>query len=679
MPKLKINGIELEVPAGANLLQACEAAGAEIPRFCYHEKLAIAGNCRMCLVEVEKSPKPVASCAQPVTEGMVVHTDSPMVKKAREGVMEFLLINHPLDCPICDQGGECDLQDQAMKYGKGYSQFKEEKRAVLDKYMGPLISTNMNRCIHCTRCVRFLEDIAGTNELGAIGRGEEMEITTYVERSISSELSGNIIDLCPVGALTAKPYAFQFRSWELKKTHSIDVMDGVGSNISIGVRGIELMRILPNRNDEINEEWISDKTRFAFDGLKYQRLDTPMIKMNGKLEICDWNDAFSVIKDRLLNTNSSKIGAVAGSFIDTEGIFAAKQFFDNLGIKSYDCREDGSLLNNEERWLYKCNSTIAGIEEMDVILIVGSNPRHEAAALNTRIRKAFLKNNAKIALIGEKVDLNYNYKHLGNNPWILKQLAEEEHSFAQEIKNAKKPGIIVSASVFARSDFEAFLYYLKKICVSLNIIRSDWNGFNVLQRTASIVGGLDLGFIPEDKKLGVNDIVKNSEILFLIGADEIDTDLISKRAFVVYQGHHGDRSINRADVILPAAAFTEKDGTYVNTEGRVQRAYQALPALGLAKSDWEIFNDLSIFIGNNQISDSLMNLRSAMNKRYPIFQDLKMKKDKDIKIVLGRKKSFEQDFFESPIKNFYITNSISRNSKNMARCTQEILYKNVIK
>jgi len=675
MAKLTVNGIEIEVPNGSTVLQACEAVGAEIPRFCYHEKLAIAGNCRMCLVEVEKSPKPVASCAQPVADGMIVHTDTPSVKKAREGVMEFLLINHPLDCPVCDQGGECDLQDQAMKYGKGYSRFEEKKRAVVDKYMGPLISTNMNRCIHCTRCVRFLEDVAGTNELGAIGRGEDMEITTYIGNSISSELSGNIIDLCPVGALTAKPYEFQFRSWELKKTFSIDVFDGVGSNIIIGSRGTEVMRILPNRNDEINEEWISDKTRFAHDGLKYQRLDTPMVKKNGKLELCDWVEAFIAIKEKISVTTPEKIGAIAGDFIDVETMFLAKKLFTELGSQNYDCRQNGSFLDNSERWLYTFGTTINNIEKADACLILGSNPRHEAAIINARIRKAFLNNKMKIALIGEKIDLNYDYEHLGDTTSILKQIADGEHNFCEILKNAKNPIIIVGANVFTRKDFEAFIYYLKKICISFEIIRDGWNGFNVLHSSAAIVGGLDVGFIPQVKSISTQDIIMNSDVLFLFGADEIDFKQIPQETFVIYQGHHGDNGAHRADVILPSAAYTEKDGTYVNTEGRVQRTYAAVPPPRYAKPDWEIINELAKSLNIDFVIESLNELRNLILKEFPEFGYVNNIMQNDIKITLKKKKEFNKNPIINVMKNFYMNDCISRNSRVMANCTQEILKK----
>ena len=673
MAKLMVNGVEVEVPNSSNVLHACEAAGFEIPRFCYHEKLAIAGNCRMCLVEVEKVSKPVASCAQPVADGMVVYTNTPMIKKAREGVMEFLLINHPLDCPICDQGGECDLQDQAMKYGRDYSRFEESKRATVNKYMGPLISTNMNRCIHCTRCIRFLEDVAGTNELGAIGRGEEIEITTYIGKAVSSELSGNIIDLCPVGALTAKPYEFQFRSWELKKTPSIDVMDAVGSNIIIGSRGIEVMRILPNRNDDINEEWISDKTRFAFDGLKYQRLDTPMIKKNGKLELCSWHTAFEQIKQQISAINPEKIGAIAGNFTDVETMFITKKLFDKLGSSSYDCRQDGGMLENSERWFYTFGSTINGIEKADLCLIIGSNPRTEAPIINTRIRKAFLHYKMQIAVIGEKINLNYNYHYLGNNPWILKQIIAEEHPFTEQLKQAKYPIIIVGASVFTRKDFEAFTYHLKKICAQFNIVRDDWNGFNVLHTAASRVGGLDIGFI--SAKSSAQDIIADSKILFLLGADEIDLKQIPNDAFVIYIGHHGDHSAYRADVILPGAAYTEKDATYVNTEGRVQRTYAAVPPPRYAKPDWQVINELIKALELDSYFESLNALREQLIKEFQLFAYVDTIMPSKIKINLGKMRDFEQDYFASTVVNFYTSDSISRHSKTMANCVREILNK----
>ena len=533
MPKLKINNITVEVQDGATVLQACEKAGIEIPRFCYHEKLAIAGNCRMCLVEIEKSPKPVASCAHPATEGMTIYTNTPLVKKAREGVLEFLLINHPLDCPICDQGGECDLQDESLKYGKGESRFHEDKRAVKDKYMGPLIKTHMTRCIHCTRCVRFIEDIAGTYELGAVGRGNDMQITTYIEKSVTSELSGNIIDLCPVGALTSKPYEFKARAWELHKTESIDVLDAVGSNIRIDSIGNEVMRILPRQNELINEEWISDKTRFAYDGLKYQRLDKPMSKVSRRLQPVSWEVAYNKIKDKISNTAPQKIGAIAGDLTDVETMLAMKLFLNSLNCYNHECRQDGSFLDNGNRSDYIFNTTIQDIEKADICLIFGSNPRHEATILNARIRKAYLHNNLQVALIGEKLDLTYPYRHLGINPWTLKQIADGSHPYCKVLEKAKNPMMIIGSNMLIQEDFKAVFHHSKKILKQYSFIQKEWNGFNVLQKVASRVGGLDIGFLPKEKNMCVEKILKKSNLLFLLGADEINFNHIKKETFII--------------------------------------------------------------------------------------------------------------------------------------------------
>lgn len=676
MPKLTVNGAEIEVPAGTTVLQACEAAGIEIPRFCYHERLEIAGNCRMCLVEIEKAPKLVASCAQAVTEGMAVHTDSANVKKAREGVMEFLLINHPLDCPICDQGGECDLQDQAMKYGAGTSRFHENKRAVVDKYMGPLIKTHMTRCIHCTRCVRFLEDIAGTTELGAVGRGEDMQITTYIEQSLSSELSGNIIDLCPVGALTSKPYAFKARSWELKSTESIDVMDAVGSNIRVDSRGMEVMRILPRLNEEINEEWISDKTRFACDGLKYQRLDTPMVKTKGKLEAVTWDQALDTIAAKILKTPAESVGAIAGDLTDVETMMTIKELLQTLGSGNYDCRQNGSMLSNAERASYIFNTTIAGIEKADLCLIIGSNPRHEAAILNARIRKAALNNRAEIALIGEQVNLNYSYKHLGNNPWIIKQLADGDHPFSSALKRAKKPMMIIGADVFAREDHDSFVYHAKKLAAAYSFIQNDWNGYNVLHNAAGLVGGLDIGFVPDHNGKSTAAMLEEMNILFLLGADGVNLEAIPRSTFVIYQGHHGDRAVYRADVILPGAAYTEKDATYVNLEGRVQRAHASIRPPGQAKVDWEVIVELSKKLKKPIACHTLEQVRARMAEESSIFQTINIIRKESISLEMVKIKSFSIDYFLPSTHNFYMTNSIARNSRTMAKCIEASLDRN---
>lgn len=669
MPIVTVDGKQVEVQNGMTVLQACEAAGAEIPRFCYHERLHIAGNCRMCLVSLEKAPKPVASCSQPIADGMVIHTNTPEVKKMREGVMEFMLINHPLDCPICDQGGECDLQDQAMEYGRGESRFEEEKRAVKDKDMGPLVKTHMTRCIHCTRCVRFMEDIAGTNELGAVNRGEDMEITTYVEKSIASELSGNIIDLCPVGALTSKPYAFKARSWELTNVESIDVLDAVGSAIRVDTFGREVMRILPRLHEEINEEWISDKTRFAYDGLKYQRLDVPMKKVGGKLTPTSWDDAYKTIADKLAKSSSEKIGAIAGDMTDVESMFAMKEMLNALGSYSHDCRQDGSKLSNAERGLYIFNTTIEGIEKADFCLIVGSNPRHEAAILNARIRKAQLNSGMEVAVIGENIDLNYEYKHLGNNPWLLKQLTEGSHPFCKQLAQYKNPIIIIGSGVMARDDYDATIYHAKKLAVKYGFLRADWNGFNVLQRAASRVGGLDIGFIPGGKSLSTTEMLEEDmDVLFLMGADEVKVS--SKKTFIIYIGSHGDKGAQQADVILPSAAYTEKSATYVNLEGRVQRTKLAVFAPNEAKEDWLIIKELSWKAGVQLDYKSVADIRVKMAAENAIFANLDVVTKHTISQEVGKMKDFSSDSYENPIQNFYMTDPISRASRTMAECTK---------
>ena len=584
MPKLTLDGKEVEFEQGMTVLQVCEQGGVEIPRFCYHEKLEIAGNCRMCLVEVKPGPpKPAASCAMPAGDGMEVSTNSEMVKNAREGVMEFLLINHPLDCPICDQGGECDLQDQAFTYGGGRSEYNECKRSVEDKYMGPIIKPHMTRCIHCTRCVRFAESIAGVPELGQVGRGEHAEITTYVEGAISSELSGNMIDLCPVGALTSKPYAFKARPWELQKTESIDVMDAVGSNIRIDSRGNAVMRILPRLHEDINEEWISDKTRYVCDGLQRQRLDKPYVRKGGKLEVASWSEAFAAIAKQLKGLPAEKTAALAGNLVCTESMFALKNLMKSLGSGNLDCRQDGAQISYENRADYLFNTTIAGLEDADLILLVGTNPRFEAPLVNARIRKTYLSKGIKVYNIGNEHDLTYPVTELGANPQILADIASGKHDLAKEIAAAKNPVIILGMGALARSDGEDIFKTAKFLATNSPIISDDWNGFNILHDAAARVGGLDIGFVPQNKDdKGIVEIIESIEsgdieFLYLLGVDEIDTRYFGD-AFVVYQGHHGDIGAERADVILPAAAYTEKSATYVNMEGRPQRTQKAVPA-----------------------------------------------------------------------------------------------------
>ena len=577
MPKLTIDGREVEVEQGLTVLQACESAGIEIPRFCYHERLSIAGNCRMCLVAMKGAPKPVASCAMPAAEGMVIYTNTPEVHKMRKGVMEFLLINHPLDCPICDQGGECDLQDEAMAYGFDRGRFAENKRAVREKYMGPLIKTVMTRCIHCTRCIRFAAEVAGVPELGATSRGEHMEVGSYLEKALTSELSGNLIDLCPVGALTSKPYAFVARSWELAKTESVDVMDAVGSNVRIDTRGNEVMRVLPRINEDINEEWISDKTRFACDGLRRQRLDRPYVREAGKLKPVTWREAFAAIAHGVEGIKGSQMAAIAGDLVDCESMIALKDLMTALGSPNIDCRQDGAALEASPRVSYLFNTTIVGIESADACLLVGTNPRTEAPIINARLRKRYRMRGFQVGMIGPAADLTYKYQHLGDDPHLLERIAAGDHPFADVLKNAQNPMLILGMGALVRDDGAAVLEAVCQITEKLGLVdaKTGWNGFNVLHTAAARVGGMDLGFLPGEggkSTAGIVDGAEKGEIkmVYLLGADEIDTSRLGK-AFVVYQGHHGDAGAHRADVILPGAAYTEKNGTYVNTEGRVKR------------------------------------------------------------------------------------------------------------
>ncbi|MDE2029049.1 MAG: NADH-quinone oxidoreductase subunit G, partial [Alphaproteobacteria bacterium] len=631
MPKLTINGIEVEVAPGTSVLQACEQLGVEVPRFCYHDKLSVPANCRMCLVEIEKSPKPVASCAMPCGDGMVVHTDSPLVHKAREGVMELLLINHPLDCPICDQGGECDLQDQAVAYGVDHSRYNEPKRAVTDKELGPLVKTVMTRCIHCTRCVRFVDEICGTPELGGIYRGENMEIGTYINHALTSEMSGNLIDICPVGALTNKPAAFTGRAWEMQKTETVDVFDAVGCNIRVDVRGNEVMRVLPRLNEDVNEEWISDKTRFAIDGLKRQRLDRPYVRRNGKLKPASWEDAFEAIAARLRDTAPDRIGAIAGDMADCESMFALKALMVSLGSPNIDCRQDMADYDVSTRAAYVMNSGIAGIEEADAILLIGTNPRHEGTLINARIRKRWLRGGCRVGMVGAPVDLAYPYKHVGDTPASLAALAQGKHPFAEILKNAKKPMFIVGAGALARPDGAALHRAARELAEKFNAIREDWNGFNVLQLAASRVGGLDLDFLPQTAGSTARGILGGKmEMVWLLGADEADLSNIGN-AFVVYQGHHGDVGAHRADVILPGAAYIEKSGIYVNTEGRPQMALQAAFPPGEAREDWRIIRAFSDVIGMALPFDTLAQLRERMFEFAPVLADIGQRKQAEWK------------------------------------------------
>ena len=675
MPKLTVNGIEVEVEDGATVLHACEAADVEIPRFCYHDRLSIAGNCRMCLVDMERAPKPVASCAMPAGEGMVIRTDTDRVKKAREGVMEFLLINHPLDCPICDQGGECDLQDQAMGYGFDGSRYEENKRAVEDKHMGPLISTTMTRCIHCTRCVRFATEIAGVPELGAIGRGESMEITTYLEKTLASELSANVIDLCPVGALTSKPYAFTARPWELNKTESIDVMDAMGSNIRIDARGSQVMRVLPRLNEDINEEWISDKTRYAVDGLRRQRLDQPYMRgRDGRLAPASWEDAFAAIAAKVKKAKPDAMAAIAGNQIDAEAMFAMQTLLGKLNVANLDCRQDGAKIGGA-RAGYLFNSTIAGIDDADAILIVGSNPRVEAAVLNARIRRNWLSTSLPIGVVGPESDLTYDATFLGDDASILGEIVSGKHKFAAKLKKAKRPMIILGMGALTRADGAAILGAARTIADEFGVVTKDWNGFNVLHTAASRVAGLDLGFVPGRGGLDVDGMYKAAEagkldLVWLLGADELDLKRLDK-AFVVYQGHHGDQGAHHADVVLPGAAYTEKDGIYVNMEGRVQYANRAAFPPGEAKEDWAIIRAFAGHMGVHLGFDNLDALRATMFDAVPHLADRdNVAAAKWLKF--GGRGKITASAIAGTIDNFYMTCAISRASETMGECMRAV-------
>lgn len=668
MPTLTIDGTEVTVDPGTTVLQACEEAGVEVPRFCYHERLSIAGNCRMCLVDMEKAPKPIASCAMPAGDGMVIHTNTERVKKAREGVMEFLLINHPLDCPICDQGGECDLQDQAMAFGRGSNRYDENKRAVKDKEMGPLISTTMTRCIHCMRCVRFSDEVAGVPDMGALYRGENMQITTYLEKTLDSEMSGNVVDLCPVGALTSKPYAFTARSWELKHTQSIDVMDAIGSNIRVDTRGAAVMRFLPRLHEEINEEWISDKTRYAFDGLKARRLDSAYVRKGKKLKEASWGEAFSAVKKALKDVKGSEIAAIAGDLADMESMAALKDLMATLGSDRVECRQDGSKLESGVRSGYIMNSSIAGVEDADYLLMVGVNPRLEAPILNSRIRKAARHFGLKVGNIGPEVDLTYKVAEYGDDASILDAVLGGKHEASKALKAAKKPMILVGQAALARPDGSAILKAARDIadtyCVS-----KDWNGFNVLHNAAARVGGLDLGLTTDG---GVEGILTDAKagalkMVFLLGADEFDTKDL-KDTTVVYVGTHGDEGVKNADIILPSAAYTEKFGTYANTEGRFQRVEKATFAPGEAREDWTIFRALSDILGHTLPYDNLAKLRSRIAEDVPGFEQVDTIQSAEWG-DFGKKGKIKPAAITPAIENFYHTNPIARASQIMADCS----------
>ena len=677
MPKLKVDGIEVEVPSGSTVLQACEAAGKEVPRFCYHDRLSIAGNCRMCLVEVKPGPpKPAASCALPAGDGMEVFTDSEMAKKGRAGVMEFLLINHPLDCPICDQGGECDLQDQAMGFGHAGSRYRENKRAVEDKYMGPLINTIMTRCIHCTRCVRFSTEVAGVDDIGLINRGENAEITT-LEHAVASELSGNVIDLCPVGALTSKPYAFAARPWELTKTETIDVMDAVGSSIRVDARSNEVLRVLPRLHEDVNEEWISDKTRFACDGLSRQRLDQPYIRgTDGRLAPASWQDALKLTAEKLKEAGGSKVAAIIGDHANVEAMFALKGVMEGIGSPNIDCRQDGAALDASVSASYRFNTTISGIEDADACLIIGSNPRLEAPVLNSRIRKRYLQGGFNIGVVGPKTNLTYKYDYLGAGGETLQKLTDGSHGFCQILKTAKRPMLILGMGALTRSDGFAVLSAARKIADDTGMVLSDWNGFNVLHTAASRVGGLMLGCVPDEGGKSTNEILAGAKsgeisIVYLLGADEIDTSQLDN-AFVIYQGHHGDAGAHKASIIFPSAAYTEQNGIFVNTEGRIQIAKRAAFPPGEAKEDWAILRALSGELDAVLPYDTQDELRHSLQDSNNAFLAIDTV-EPAVWSEFGVSGAIDPAPFNSPISNFYMTDPISRASETMAKCVDEII------
>ena len=663
MPKIIVNNKEIEFEDGMTVLQACELAGAEIPRFCYHERLSIAGNCRMCLVELEKSAKPIASCAMPATDGMKIKTNTSFVEKARKGVMEFLLANHPLDCPVCDQGGECDLQDQSLFYGLDNSRYTENKRQVKEKYMGPLIKTQMTRCIHCTRCVRFATEVAGIPELGAIGRGEDTEITTYIEKSMESELSGNVIDLCPVGALTSKPYAFEARPWELKKTETIDVMDAVGCNIRVDTSGWEVKRILPITNENINEEWISDKTRFAYDGLLKQRLDTPYIRENGKLRRTSWDEAYRYLIKKISSFSPNEIGGLVGELADLEMIYSFKSFFNtSLGSNNLEFRKDRIYINPSERMNYLFNSSINGIESCDLLILVGTNPRLEATILNSRIRKAYLKNNIKIYSIGNAGDLTYPYEIIGSSTTTIENIVSKSHQISQKILNSKRPMVIIGQTALEGKTGEYIFESIKSFLYKNNFINKDWNALNILNQAASTVGAIDLDVhtINEKENFSFFDNLDsgNLKFLYLLGADNFNFDKSDK--FIVYQGSHGDKGAEIADIILPGAAYTEKNGLFVNLEGKLQKAYKASYPPGDSKEDWIVFRDIANIMKKPLHFKNITQLRELIKKQID-------KKNSPERTKIKRVTFADKEILIKPI-DYYYTNPITRASKVMNEC-----------
>ena len=672
MPKIVINGKEIEFEKGMTVLQACELADVEIPRFCYHEKLSIAGNCRMCLVEMEKSAKPIASCAMPAAEGMNIKTNTDLVEKARKGVMEFLLANHPLDCPVCDQGGECDLQDQSMYYGVDKSRFVENKRQVSEKYMGPLIKTQMTRCIHCTRCVRFATEVAGVPEIGAIGRGENMEITTYLEKAMESELSANVIDLCPVGALTSKPYAFEARPWELKKTESVDVMDAVGSNIRVDTYNWEVKRILPRLNNHINEEWISDKTRYSCDGLLKQRLDVPYIKKNNKLQKSNWNEAISLLVDKINSVDPNKIAGHIGDMVNLENALSFKKFFSILKCNNLEFRERKFYINSSDKRNYIFNSSIKGIEDSDLILLIGTNPRHEATMLNARIRKVFAQRQIPIFSLGNPGDLTYKYSKIGDTTDDLKKIFNKESEFSKKLLSSKKPIIIIGESALELKSGKYILEEFKNFLNINNFIKKDWNAFNFLPQNASTVGLIDLKVLTKDdeEQCSFFERLKNNqfELLYLLGSDNLD--IKKNNEFIVYQGSHGDRGAEIADLILPSAAFTEQNGLYENLEGRVQECKKASYPVGESLEDWKIFNLILKKLKKNEDLSNFDLLRKEVLSLIPNFTKLNELPSFKENSNYNSTPNFVSEKVKIKELDYFFTNAISRSSKTMSECRQ---------
>ena len=653
-----VNGIEISVDSRISVLQACEIAGFDIPRFCYHERLSVAGNCRMCLVEVEKAPKLAASCAMPLMPGMKIKTNSPAVRKAREGVLEFLLINHPLDCPICDQGGECDLQDQAMVYGSDRGRFREYKRAIEDKNCGPLVKTIMTRCIHCTRCVRFANEIAGIADLGTSGRGSQIEIGMYIEKLFKSEFSGNVIDLCPVGALTSKPYAFSARPWELKSVESIDTLDGICSNIRVDLRGYEIMRVLPSLNEELNEEWLNDKSRFSFDGLKRQRLCDPLLKLSGKFIQISWLEAFDVVISELKKSNN-RISASIGSQCDLESAFMLKNLLNLFGKVTIQNSEANILKEIDFESLYKFNSTINRIEEADICLLIGVDPRKEAAILNLQLRKHFVNSNFKVANIGSVLNLTFPCVQLGSSIEDVLKLAQGQNSFCEVLKKSKKPMIIFGSSFFDSIDESTARLILSFITKNINVVSKNWNGINFLGSQASQIGCSEVG-------IGVNVLSTKPKFIYAIGDATIDDNL--ENCFIVYQGHQGNSSALKANLILPGAAYTEKDATYINIEGRAQKTQKILSAPGKAKEDVSILSAIISLICEKEFNHKFVEVENYNLVSNKYFNQI------DIS-GLGYSKIKNKFIVSGKVNNFYLADPISKASPTMTKCSKQLLVK----